>query len=188
MGSKEIIKYVRQKNRLKGVLFACMNGNDDVQVGFSMAHKNDIPPAQSIEGLKLGGFNKKFGIKLARERAHRFGDFKSIRLFKGKVNIINRNGKTLDKNMYIIGSTVESLVRSNSFRKAKGKGNNIYLNELPKGNSFVSIPVTLEKPFYVFIKNCRRYYKNKKFPYWVELFLDYMKSTTSKVIWEKKVI
>lgn len=164
------IYFVRQNKKLKGVLFASIDPDDgeNILIGFSMANQKDILPIENIEGLRLGGFNKDFGLRLAKKRSSDYRSYKNVKFFLGKDN----HGK-----------------RFYTIIHEKDLGGRVVLpifcpdlsNSKLNGDAPVSVPTTLIKPLFNFVKNCERYYKNKLFPAWVGIFINYNEPIMGKV-------
>ncbi len=143
----EKIQFVKQNKALKGVLFAGIDpdNDDNVVVGFSMANKMDIHNLEVVDGLKLGGFNKEIGLKLAKKRAIDYIGCSESQVFLYK----DETGK---REYYPCG---------------KGIMDGVITYSDSEKRMTINIPTTLTKPFVYFIDNCIKYYKGKKFPKWL---------------------
>ncbi len=123
----------RSRGRLKGVMVAYVQeGNDVVNIGFSMCH-----PSDKWDCIK-GVCNPGLGKQIASDRAE----------------------KWVIKNQCITYKDLKAQKLS-----AALKGAELATNDIKK---FVVVPDSMHESLETFIRRCKDYYKDKRFPVWVD--------------------
>lgn len=139
----EKIEYIRKNNRKigrkKGVLWAGINPHDgnSVIVGFTLCHSVD-----RFDYISKRKKIKGFGLKTAKIRAEKWRDHDNY--FVQKTYNEEEFEKALEE------EDVEILK---------------YVN--PDKKSTVEVPPSVMVKLKPFIERCRKYYKDKKFPIWI---------------------
>jgi len=151
MAEIERIEYLRKngrrKGKKKGVLFCGIDPDDanSVILGFSVC--NVIDRFDYINGQSEPGF----GLNLAKVRAEKW---------KLHTDYFVQNSFTEEE---LYGSNIDDLTDDDEDRFSF-----LVLIENPNPQEIVEIPPSVLKRLKIFIERCKKYYKDKDFPEWVE--------------------